>query len=150
MNTIQQDLLDVTLALRAFVEQHLAGKHNQKTHGNKYGGYSTTKESLRRLKGDKEAREKYKARARKRKQSSGAGLKKANSLLKSMSSVDDPKTYLRNMGMKVKDNIGMSKITGGSVWQVGKQYGELGLNFDKYGRREYQLSSIKKEDILFN
>jgi hypothetical protein len=52
---------------RAFVERHLPGKHNQKTHGNKYGGgYSATKESLRRLKGDKEARERYKAKARSR------------------------------------------------------------------------------------
>lgn len=55
--------------LRAQVEALILrhpGHANQKTHGNRFGGYGTTKESLRRLKGDKEARERYKTSARKR------------------------------------------------------------------------------------
>lgn len=51
--------------LKAMVYRH-PGHPNQKVHGNRFGGFSTTKESLRRLKGDKEARQKYKETARKR------------------------------------------------------------------------------------
>lgn len=49
----------------AFILRH-PGHPNQKTHGNRFGGYAATKESLRRLKDDKGAREKYKETARKR------------------------------------------------------------------------------------
>lgn len=52
-------------AVEALVLRH-PGHGNQKTHGNRFGGYGTTKESLRRLKGDKEGRERYKTEARKR------------------------------------------------------------------------------------
>lgn len=51
--------------INALVLRH-PGHGNQKTHGNRYGGFSTTKESLRRLKDDKGEREKYKGRARKK------------------------------------------------------------------------------------
>lgn len=49
-------------AFMAWVEKH-PGHANQKTHGNRFGA-GQAKESLRRLKDDKGAREKYKARAR--------------------------------------------------------------------------------------
>lgn len=52
-------------AVEALVLRH-PGHGNQKVHGNRFGGYGTTKESLRRLKGDKEGRERYKETARKR------------------------------------------------------------------------------------
>jgi hypothetical protein len=51
--------------LKAMVYRH-PGHPNQKVHGNRFGGFEVTKESLRRLKGDKEAREKYKTNARER------------------------------------------------------------------------------------
>lgn len=49
----------------ALVLRH-PGHPNQKVHGNRFGGYEVTKESLRRLKGDKEATAKYKDIARKK------------------------------------------------------------------------------------
>lgn len=52
-------------AVEALVLRH-PGHGNQKVHGNRFGGYGTTKESLRRLKDDKGAREAYKKTARKR------------------------------------------------------------------------------------
>lgn len=52
-------------AVEALILRH-PGHGNQKVHGNRFGGYGTTKESLRRLKGDKEGREQYKETARKR------------------------------------------------------------------------------------
>lgn len=70
MDTITQDLLDICLELKAIVLKH--GKHNQKTHGNRFGA-GQAKESLRRLKDDKQARERYKQQARKRGQGRGAG-----------------------------------------------------------------------------
>lgn len=51
-------------AFTAFVERH-PGHANQKTHGNRFGA-GQAKESLRRLKDDKGAREKYKATSRQR------------------------------------------------------------------------------------
>lgn len=56
-------------AVEALILRH-PGHPNQKVHGNRFGGYEVTKESLRRLKGDKEGRERYKASARKK----GSGL----------------------------------------------------------------------------
>jgi hypothetical protein len=55
----------------ALVLRH-PGHPTQKVHGNRFGGFDTTKESLRRLKGDKEARTKYKESARKRGAKAGA------------------------------------------------------------------------------
>lgn len=57
-------------ALTAFIERH-PGHANQKTHGNRFGA-GQAKESLRRLKDDKGAREAYKDTHRKRGQGSGA------------------------------------------------------------------------------
>lgn len=51
--------------LKAMVYRH-PGHPNQKVHGNRFGGYGVTKESLRRLKGDKESTTKYKDMARKK------------------------------------------------------------------------------------
>jgi hypothetical protein len=56
---------------KAMVYRH-PGHPNQKVHGNRFGGFEATKESLRRLKGDKEARTKYKESARKRSAKAGA------------------------------------------------------------------------------
>lgn len=78
MTTAQEDLLEVCQELRAFVIKH--GKHNQKTHGNRFGS-GQAKESLRRLKDDKGAREKYKQQARKRGgAASGKNIKKMSRL----------------------------------------------------------------------
>lgn len=49
----------------ALVWRH-PGHPNQKVHGNRFGSYGAAKESLRRLKDDKAARERYKATGRKR------------------------------------------------------------------------------------
>jgi hypothetical protein len=57
--TIEKAFYDV------FVMRH-PGHPNQKTHGNRFGGFSATKESLRRLRDDKGARERYKESARKK------------------------------------------------------------------------------------
>lgn len=57
-------------AVEALILRH-PGHGSQKVHGNRFGGYSTTKESLRRLKDDKGARERYKASARKKGGASG-------------------------------------------------------------------------------
>lgn len=76
--TIEQEILQIVNQIiptiekaftEVFIERH-PGHPNQKVHGNRFGGYSATKESLRRLKGDKEARERYKQQARKRGESS--------------------------------------------------------------------------------
>jgi NAD+--asparagine ADP-ribosyltransferase len=69
--TFEEELAQILSQIPAVVERAFAlverhGSHNQKTHGNRFGGYGTTKESLRRLKDDKTEREKYKNRARKR------------------------------------------------------------------------------------
>lgn len=57
-------------AFTAFIERH-PGHANQKTHGNRFGA-GQAKESLRRLKDDKGAREAYKTAARGRGQGSGS------------------------------------------------------------------------------
>lgn len=70
--TLEQEILQVINQIiptiekaftEVFVQRH-PGHPNQKVHGNRFGGYAATKESLRRLKGDKEATAKYKERAR--------------------------------------------------------------------------------------
>lgn len=66
-----QDALELVRAYRRYVE-HLPGKHNQKSHGNRYGSYNKAKGSMHRLSDDKVEREKYKAKAR---AMSGAGAK---------------------------------------------------------------------------
>lgn len=98
---IREELAAVVAEL-ALTLRHLPGKHNQKTHGSRYGGYSTTKESLRRLKGDKAARERYKARARKR--------KKNQPKKKSFNDLDN------------KQKIDVLKKIGGSEWQKGDKH----------------------------
>jgi hypothetical protein len=69
--TIEQEIIQVLSQLPAAIEkafmevwvQRHPGHPNQKTHGNRFGA-GQAKESLRRLKDDKGAREQYKARAR--------------------------------------------------------------------------------------
>ena len=60
---------DDLIQLKAWIYDQLILRHpghtNQKTHGNRFGA-GQAKESLRRLKDDKEARERYKAVARKK------------------------------------------------------------------------------------
>jgi hypothetical protein len=70
--SIEQEIIQVLSQLPGAIEKALLdvlvlrhpGHPNQKVHGNRFGGFETTKESLRRLKGDKEATRKYKESAR--------------------------------------------------------------------------------------
>lgn len=77
--TIEQEIIAIlnqipTAIEKAFTEvfvQRHPGHPNQKTHGNRFG-VGQAKESFRRLKDDKGARERYKATARKKQ---GLGVK---------------------------------------------------------------------------
>lgn len=78
--TIQDELIVILNQIPAAIEKAFyeamvlrhPGHANQKTHGNRFG-VGQAKESFRRLKDDKAARERYKATARKRGQGSGGG-----------------------------------------------------------------------------
>lgn len=77
--TIRDELLAIFNQIPAAIEKAFTealvlrhpGHGNQKTHGNRYGSTGAAKESLRRLRDDKAAREKYKQSARQKAQKQG-------------------------------------------------------------------------------
>lgn len=109
--TLEQEILQVINQIiptiekafhDAFILRH-PGHPNQKTHGNRFGGYAATKESLRRLKDDKGARERYKETARKRAAGGGGTQTISNSgdfekyrgkKIKEIEGIKDPKRQI--------------------------------------------------------
>lgn len=54
MDITTNEALELVRAYRRYIE-HLAGKHNQKSHGNKYGSTDAIRGNVKRLGGDKAA-----------------------------------------------------------------------------------------------
>lgn len=100
-------------AVEALVLRH-PGHPNQKTHGNRFGA-GQAKESLRRLKDDKGAREKYKATARKKlgteaKPARKPGVKSKGDSAKSTDALHEEFKSLNNRFREYKFNFGSPEM----------------------------------------
>jgi hypothetical protein len=143
--SIEQEIIQVLSQLPAAIEKALLdvlvlrhpGHPNQKVHGNRFGGFEATKESLRRLKDDKGAREKYKESARGRNPKAQARKlktereKRRASNQAQVGALQSKKTELQRVMSQLPDSA-----PGSVRLKLAQDFSQLSAGIDKITKRD--------------